>query len=97
VAGELSLLAERREHGKVALPADLVSALTISYAESPAIAAAAESIEASKEQLRNRKSGYQPRVDLRLRSEYGNDLDRVTGESTDSRAEIDGRQRSVAA
>lgn len=76
------------EHGKVALPADLVSALTISYAESPAIAAAAESIEASKEQLRNRKSGYQPRVDLRLRSEYGNDLDRVTGESTDSRAEI---------
>lgn len=76
------------EHGKVALPADLVSALTISYAESPAIAAAAENIEASKEQLRNRRSGYQPRVDLRLRSEYGNDLDRVTGESTDSRAEI---------
>ena len=76
------------EHGAAPLPGNLVAALNVAYGEHPALAAAAEAIRASKEQLRNSRSRYQPRLDLRLRGDYGDDLDRVQGETTDTRAEV---------
>lgn len=75
-------------YDKVPLPGDVVSALKVAYGEHPALAAAAENIRASKEQVRNRRSRYQPRVDLRLRGEYGDDIDRILGQTTDARAEV---------
>lgn len=70
------------------LPAGPAEALGIAYQEHPALAAAFESIQAANEQLRNRRSRYQPRIDLRLRGETGNDLERIRGNSTDGRAEV---------
>lgn len=79
---------EPSAHAKATLPADVVAALNTAYAEHPALAAATESIRATEEQLRNRKSLYHPRVNLRLRGDHGDDLDRIEGETTDLRAEV---------
>ncbi|MGQ0622040.1 MAG: TolC family outer membrane protein [Panacagrimonas sp.] len=76
------------EHDKATLPANAVEALDLAYAGHPALAAATENIRATEEQRRNRRSRYQPRLDLRLRGDYGDDIDRITGESTDTRAEV---------
>lgn len=79
---------EPASYDKVPLPADLLSALKVAYSEHPSLAAAAENIRASQEQVRNRRSRYQPRVDLRVRGEYGDDIDRILGQTTDARAEV---------
>lgn len=76
------------EYGKATLPANAMEALELAYGNHPALAAATEAIRATDEQLRNRRSRYQPRLDLRLRGDYGDDLDRVQGNSTDARAEV---------
>lgn len=74
-------------YGSTPLPGDVVQALNVAYSEHPALAAATENIAAADEQLRNRRSLYHPRVNLRLRGDYGNDLDRIEGRTTDLRAE----------
>lgn len=79
---------EPGEFGKAELPASALSALEIAYNQHPALAAAVEEIRASNEQLRNRRSTYQPRLDLRLRGDYGDDIDRIEGNTTDTRAEV---------
>lgn len=75
-------------HDKTPLPADVVVALKTAYSEHPALAAATESIRATEEQERNRKSLYHPRLNLRLRGDHGEDLDRIEGQTTDLRAEV---------
>ncbi|MGQ0700490.1 MAG: TolC family outer membrane protein [Panacagrimonas sp.] len=75
-------------HGSATLPANAAEALELAYSGHPALAAATENIRAGGEQLRNRKSLYHPRVDLRLRGEIGDDIDRIEGETTDARAEV---------
>ncbi|MCC2655568.1 MAG: Type secretion outer membrane protein TolC [Panacagrimonas sp.] len=69
-------------------PESIVQALGVAYTDNPALAAATESIRAAKDQYSNRKSLYQPRVDLRLRGEYGDDIDRIEDETSDLRAEV---------
>ena len=69
-------------------PESIVQALGVAYTDNPALAAATESIRAAKDQYSNRKSAYQPRVDLRLRGEYGDDIDRIEDETSDLRAEV---------
>ncbi|MFA5942018.1 MAG: TolC family outer membrane protein, partial [Sinimarinibacterium sp.] len=76
------------EHGKKKLPERLNDALNTAYTDSPVLAASVENIRAAEEQVRNRRSRYHPRLDLRLRGEYGDDIDRITGESTDAIAEV---------
>lgn len=76
------------EHAATPLPRGMRDAVAIANLENPALIAADESIRASNEQLRNRRSLYQPRVDLRLRGEYGDDFDRILGETTDAIAEL---------
>lgn len=74
--------------GSATTPADIVAALNVAFGENPALAAASEGIRASREQYENRRSLYQPRLDLRLRGDYGDDIDRIEGETTDLRAEV---------
>lgn len=76
------------EHAKTVLPGDVVQALNTAYDDSPALAAASENVEATNEQLRNRKSLYHPRLNLRLRGDYGHDVERIEGRTTDLRAEV---------
>ena len=78
---------EPTKYGNTPLPGDVVQALNLAYNEHPALAAATENIAAANEQLRNRRSLYHPRVNVRLRGDYGNDLDRIEGRTTDLRAE----------
>lgn len=73
---------------KTPLPANVVAALNVAFVEHPALSAAMENIKASEEQLRNRKSRYHPRLDVRLRGDYGDDIDRIEGKTTDTRAEV---------
>lgn len=70
------------------LPENIVTALETAYSNHPALAAATESIHANREQYRNRKSAYYPRLDVRLRGEHGDDIDRILGQSTDGVAEV---------
>ena len=70
------------------LPPSIVNALEVAYSNHPALAAATESIHANREQYRNRKAAYYPRLDLRLRGEHGDDIDRILGQSTDGVAEV---------
>ena len=70
------------------LPENIVNALEVAYSNHPALAAATESIHANREQYRNRKGAYYPRLDLRLRGEHGDDIDRILGQSTDGVAEV---------
>ena len=74
--------------GAATTPESVVDALNVAFVENPALAAATESIRAAKDQYDNRRSAYQPRVDLRLRGEAGDDIDRIEGETTDLRAEL---------
>lgn len=76
------------ENAKATVPDDLLSALNVAYGEHPALAAATENIRANEEQLRNRKSRYHPRLDVRLRGELGEDIDRIQGYTSDQRAEL---------
>jgi outer membrane protein, adhesin transport system len=76
------------EHAGKTLPRALSEALGLAYGENPILAAAAENIRAAEEQVRNRRSRYHPTVALRLRGEYGDDIDRITGESSDAVAEV---------
>lgn len=76
------------EYSKAPLPANAVEALELAYKGHPALAAATENIRATDEQLANRRSLYHPRVNLRLRGEYGDDIDRIEGNTTDARAEV---------
>lgn len=74
--------------GGMKTPVNIVEALNVAFGENPALAAAAEGIRASRQQYENRRSLYQPRVDLRLRGEYGDDIDRIEGDTNDLRAEV---------
>lgn len=78
---------EPTRYSSTPLPGNVVQALNLAYSEHPALAAATENIAAANEQLRNRRSLYHPRVNVRLRGDYGNDLDRIEGHTTDLRAE----------
>lgn len=76
------------EHRESALPANISEGLKLAYGNHPALAAATESIHANREQLRNRKSRYHPRLDVRVRGEEGDDIDRIEGNTRDGRAEL---------
>lgn len=69
-------------------PASIMDALKAAHVDNPALAAATESVRAAKDQYDNRRSFYQPRLDLRLRGEYGDDIDRIEGDTNDLRAEL---------
>ncbi|WP_420464458.1 TolC family outer membrane protein [Panacagrimonas sp.] len=75
-------------HSVAELPSDLSASLMSAYVQHPSIAAASANIASAEAQRDNRRSLYHPRLDLRLRGDYGDDLDREFGNSTDTRAEV---------
>lgn len=70
------------------LPADGGQVLKVAQGRHPGIQAAIENLRAAEAAIGNRKAAYQPRVDLRLRSEHGTDLNGYTGSTDNQTAEV---------
>ncbi len=70
------------------LPDSVRDSLLSAYSRNPAIRAAVANIEASRSSIAGARSRMHPRVDLRLRGEYGEDIDRVNGRTSDQIAEL---------
>ena len=69
----------RPEPTKMDLPASLEAALEMAVREHPAIIATEAAMEESRQQLRNAKSLYWPRIEVGVSTRYGDDLDGVRG------------------
>lgn len=70
------------------IPADTVSAIKGAQQRNSALRAAIESVRASNAALASRSGAYQPRLDLRLRRDQGNNLSGIPGSSETTVAEV---------
>ena len=70
------------------LTADPVALLSSVQQRNPAIKAAVENVRAAMAAVSGRRSAFQPRVDLRLRQDRGNDLNGYVGSTNNRTAEI---------
>jgi adhesin transport system outer membrane protein len=70
------------------LPADVGAALKEAAASSPAIQAAVENVRSASAAVDVRKAAYQPRVDLKLIDERGQDLSGYLGSTNNRTAEV---------
>jgi outer membrane protein, adhesin transport system len=61
------------------IPPAVAEALRQAYAGSPAFIASVENIRAAQAELEGRRSRFQPRVDLRARSDVGHNMDNMQG------------------
>ena len=61
------------------IPNGADQALRLAYTQHPALAAAQENIVAAQSDAKTRNAAFLPRVDLRARQDFGNDLDGVDG------------------
>ncbi|MFZ5482889.1 MAG: TolC family outer membrane protein [Pseudomonadota bacterium] len=61
------------------IPSGADQALRLAYTQHPALAAAQENIVAAQSDAKTRNAAFLPRVDLRARQDFGNDLDGVDG------------------
>lgn len=69
-------------------PKDISQALSATYAENPNLLAAAAGILAAEHDVQRNKARYHPRVDLRLSGDYGEDIQRIQGRTSDTTAEL---------
>ncbi len=70
------------------LTVDPVALLKSVQQKNPAIRAAVENVRSAMAAVGSRRSAYQPRVDLRLRQDRGNDLSGYVGNTNNRTAEI---------
>ena len=70
------------------LPPELSTALQISNSANPAVLAAIENIRASDSDASGHRSAFQPRVDVRLSSLRGSNINNEIGDSTDKTAQV---------
>ncbi len=70
------------------VPGDISAALNAAYADNHAINAAAEAISAADADVRVRRAGFLPRLDVRVSGEFGDETERQFGESDDVVAEL---------
>ncbi len=63
------------------LPESVAQALRAAYQASPAFNAAVEAVRSARAEADGRRSRFQPRVDLRARSDLGRNLDGIDGHS----------------
>jgi adhesin transport system outer membrane protein len=70
------------------LPADAATMLQTVINRSPAIQGAIENVRSADSAVDVRKAAYQPRVDLRLKSEKGTDLNGYIGSTDNRTAEV---------
>lgn len=72
----------------VNIPADATSAVREAQRRNGALRASIENVRASDASLASRQGAYQPRFDLRLRRDRGNNLSGIPGSSETSVAEV---------
>ena len=70
------------------IPANVKLALDAANLRHPTLLAAIENVRAVDKSVSTRRAAYQPRVDLRLRTERGNNIENVTGGTTNNTAEV---------
>jgi adhesin transport system outer membrane protein len=69
-------------------PASAEEAMTAAIRQSPAISASIENLRAARAGVSVRESAYQPRIEARLRSSAGTNLDGIRDQRRDSAAEL---------
>lgn len=70
------------------LPATMEVALRQAIERNPALLAAVENVRSADRAARTRNAAYQPRVDLRLRSDRGSNLSGAEGDSNNTSAQV---------
>lgn len=70
------------------IPSNIKAALEAANHHHPNLLAAVENVRAVDKSVSARRSAYQPRVDLRLRTERGNNIENVSGGTTNNTAEV---------
>jgi outer membrane protein, adhesin transport system len=70
------------------MPADIRAAMDMAVARNPALLAAVENVRAADRAASTRNAAFQPRLDLRLRSEHGSNLSGVRGDTDSNSAEV---------
>ena len=73
---------------RTALPASAGEAMNIAVRQSASVSASIESLRAARSLADGRQSAFQPRVEARLRSSLGKNIDGVADQSRNSAAEI---------
>jgi outer membrane protein, adhesin transport system len=70
------------------VPSDVGTALITANKKHPTLLATVENIRSVKSQLETRRAANQPRVDFRLRTERGSNIDNISGSTTNNSAEV---------
>lgn len=70
------------------IPQDLLAALQISSTSNPAILGAIENIRAADSDATGHQSAFQPRVDVRLSGQHGNNINSEIGLTNDKTAQV---------
>lgn len=70
------------------IPSNVKTALEAANQHHPSLLAAIENVRAVDKSVSARRAAYQPRVDLRLRTERGNNIENITGGTTNNTAEV---------
>lgn len=70
------------------LPPTMTQALGTALRSHPALQASVENVRANEKAARQRRATYQPRVDLRMRSDHGGNLNGVPGPSSNKALEV---------
>lgn len=70
------------------MPSDIVTALQAANKKHPSLQAAIENIRSVNSSLEARRAAYQPRLDFRVRAERGNNIDNISGRTTNNSAEF---------
>lgn len=70
------------------MPSDIVAALRLANKQHPSLLAATENIRSVQSSMQARRASYQPRVDLRARTEHGNNIDNISGRTNNNTAEV---------
>ena len=70
------------------MPTDIHAALNAATQHHPALLAAIENIRSADSSVSARRASYQPRFDLRLRADRGNNVDGISGSSNNNVAEV---------
>ena len=73
---------------RTALPASAGEAMNLAVRQSASVSASIESLRAARSTADGRQSAFQPRVEARLRSSLGKNIDGVADQSRNSAAEI---------
>lgn len=69
-------------------PTDIVKALSAANAENPTLLSAVASIHAAKYNVKRNQARHLPRLDLQLSGDYGEDIQRIQGRTSDTSAEL---------